>query len=382
MIQLRNALNIHGLKSVLRFKMENNIQNIGNQEITLRSVIQFLIKYAKIVRQRWYVVALSCSLFSAYFLYEAFHAHWQYQANLTFMLNDTEKGGLGGIGSLLGQFGIGGGGVGEGNLDKIVELSRTSRILKTALFSKATIDGQADFFANHLIRASDLHEEWEKDTTGLPNFLFTRGEFESFNRLENHATNELLNLMNAKKDPIFQCGYAKLSTIFSMSLTSQNEELSIQLVRKIFENLSEFYVMKTTERERQTHDVLRAQKDSVYAVMRGKEVSAARFQDFNRGLILQSEKVKGDQMQKDAQIATLAYGEMLKQYAIADFALKNNTPFIQPIDMPTAPLERKKESKRKALMLGIGLGLLLSIGGIMIFHIVSKAAKEAMVHID
>jgi hypothetical protein len=357
--------------------MESNAQNIGNQEITLRGVIQFLIKYFKIVRRFWYIVALSCLLFSSYFLYKAFQARWKYQANLTFMLNDTDKGGVGGIGSLLGQFGFGGGG-GEGNLDKIVELSRTSRILKTALFSKAMIDGQNDFFANHLIRTLNLHEEWKTDTSGLTNFLFTRSEFEGFNRIENHATNEILGLLNAKKDPLFQCGYAKLSTIFSMTLTSPNEELSIQLVRKIFENLSEFYVMKTTERERQTHDVLRAQKDSVYAVMRGKEVSAARFQDFNRGLVLQSEKVKGDQMQKDAQIATLAYGEMLKQYAIADFALKNNTPFIQPIDMPTAPLDRKKDSKRKALMLGFGLGLVLSIGGIVLFHIVSTAVREAL----
>jgi hypothetical protein len=359
-------------------KMENQTQNIGNQEITLRGVIQFLIKYAKIVRQRWYVVVLSCLIFGGYFLYNAFNAQWKYQANLTFMLNDAEKGGIGGIGSLLGQFGIGGSG-GEGNLDKIVELSRTSRILKSALFSKATIDGRNDFFANHVIRVAGLHDEWKKDTTGLTNFLFTRGDFEEFNRVENHATNDIIGLMNAKKDPLFTCGYAKLSTIFSMSFNSSNEELSIQLVRKIFENLSEFYVMKTTERERQTHDVLRAQKDSVYAVMRGKEVSAARFQDFNRGLVLQSEKVKGDQMQKDAQIATLAYGEMLKQYAIADFALKNNTPFIQPIDMPTAPLDRKKDSKRKAAMLGLGLGLFLSIGGIIVAHIVSVAVKEAMV---
>jgi hypothetical protein len=293
------------------------------------------------------------------------------------MLNDGEKGGLGGIGSLLGQFGLGGGG-GEGNLDKIVELSRTSRILKTALFSKATIDGRTDFFANHIIRINGLHDEWKKDTTGLPNFLFTRGEFEDFNRLENHATNEVVGLMNAKKDPLFQCGYAKLSTIFSMTLTSPSEELSIQLVRKIFENLSEFYVMKTTERERQTHDVLRAQKDSIYAVMRGKEASAAQFKDVSRGLVLESAKVRGDQMTKDANIATVAYAEMMKQFAIADFALKNNTPFIQPIDMPTAPLDRKKDSKRKALMLGFALGLFLSVGGIVVGHIVSTAVKDAL----
>ena len=358
--------------------MESKAQTLANQEITLRGVIQFLIKYAKIVRRRWYVVVLSCLLFSSYFFYKAFKATWKYQANLTFMLNDGDKGGVGGIGSLLGQFGIGGGG-GEGNLDKIVELSRTSRILKTALFSKATIDGRDDYFANHIIQIMGLHDEWKTDTTGLPNFMFTRGEFEGFNRVENHATNEILGLMNAKKDPLFQCGYAKLSTIFSMSLNSPNEELSIQLVRKIFENLSEFYVLKTTERERQTHDVLRAQKDSVYAVMRGKEGSAARFQDFNRGLILQREKVKGEQMQKDAQVAMVAYGEMLKQYAIADFALKNNTPFIQPIDMPTAPLDRTKDSKRKALMLGFFLGFFLSVGGIMIWHSLSTAVKEALI---
>ena len=111
--------------------------------------------------------------------------------------------------------------------------------------------------------------------------------------------------------------------------------------------------------------------------MRGKEVSAAQFQDFNRGLILQSEKVKGDQIQKDAQIATLAYGEMLKQFAIADFALKNNTPFIQSIDMPNAPLEVEKKSKKWALLLGFTLGFGLSTFGIVFWHILKKAIQEA-----
>jgi hypothetical protein len=69
--------------------MENKVQNIGNQEITLRGVILFLIKYAKIVRRRWYIVALSCLLFSSYNLYNAFKAKWKYNANLTFMLNDA-----------------------------------------------------------------------------------------------------------------------------------------------------------------------------------------------------------------------------------------------------------------------------------------------------
>ena len=352
-------------------------QVVGNQEITLKGIILFIKKYYKIILKRWYIVAAMCVGFSSYFLYNAFTTKPTYKAKLTFILNDNNKSSLGGVGALLGQFGLAGGG-GEGNFDKIIELSHSNRILNSALFSKTTIERKEDFFANHLIEYMDLHTEWKADTTkGLRDFTFKTGNFESFNRLENHALNKVLARINDKKDPLFESSYGKLSAIFIMSFHSTQEDLSIQLLRKIFENLSDFYVMKTTERERQTYDVLRQQKDSIYSVMRGKEVSAAQFQDFNRGLILQSEKVKGDQIQKDAQIATLAYGEMLKQFAIADFALKNNTPFIQSIDMPNAPLEVEKKSKKWALLLGLTLGFGISTFGIVFWHILKKAIHEA-----
>jgi uncharacterized protein involved in exopolysaccharide biosynthesis len=354
------------------------MSKIKNDEITLTGIIIFIRRYVQLLWRRWYIVAAACGLLGGYFLYKAIKSIPTYEAKMTFMLSETDKSSIGAFSSLLGQFGLGGGGGGgEGNLDKIVEIAHSHRIIKTALFTKSVIGGKEDFYANHIIDQFNLHKEWATDTMGLPNFVFKRGDFELFNRTENHATNQILSTIRSKNNPLFNVSYAKLSTILSMNFKSPNEELTVSFISTVFTILGDFYVNKRTERERQTYELLKNSADSIRSEMKGKERSAARFRDFNRGLVLESEKIKGDQMQKDAQIATLAYGENIKQLAIADFALKSNTPFIQPIDVPTLPLSPVKESKRKALMLGVALGFFLSAGGIIVWDVLRKAIQEA-----
>ena len=60
----------------------------------------------------------------------------EYDATLTFMLNEDERGGAAALSGILGQMGFGIRS-GEANLDKIVELSRARQISQDALFKKS-----------------------------------------------------------------------------------------------------------------------------------------------------------------------------------------------------------------------------------------------------
>ena len=55
------------------------------------------------------------------------------------------------------------------------------------------------------------------------------------------------------------------------------------------------------------------------------------------------------------------YGESIKNLEIADFSLKNKTPFIQIIDRPFAPLTPIFKSKLMAIIKGGFLGGFLGI---------------------
>ena len=334
-------------------------QIVEDDEVTLKELILRVKEYFLEIRRRWLVVLLFCTLFSAFFLYKALKTKPEFEAQLTFMLDQGDKGGGGGLGMILGQFGLGGSGGGNTNLNTICQLAVSDRIMNTTLFTEGTIDGQKDVLANHIIRIYDFHKQWAKDTTGLLNFVFKRNEFEAFSRVENNALKKIIELLRGKQ-AIFSCGFAKESGILKMRMNSINEDFSIQFTRILFGHLSEFYVNNSTERERNTYNIIRAQKDSIYGVMKSKEIGAAQFQDYNRGLILQSEQMKSTMMKKDATVATSVYGEVLKNFAVADFALRNNTPFITPVDLPTSPIEPVKVSKLFSLISGFLLGLFVS----------------------
>ncbi len=349
------------------------LQTVENDEITLKELILKIRLYAKEVLRRWYIPFLLAALFAGGMFYLALKSKPQYLAKLSFMLNEGDKGG-GALAALAGSFGFGGGGGGESNLDKITYLAKSERILKTTLLTKTVVDGKEDYFANHFINVLELHKAWKKDTTGLQGFLFKRDDVEAFTRLENNALTRLVKVLIGKKG-IYGCSFDKKSGILEMNLKTPNESLSINFIRQNFAGLSEFYINKITERERTNYEAIRAQKDSIYQVMKNKGSSAASFQDFNKGLLFQGDRFKGDMMAVDAKIAGTAYGEIMKSYAIADYSLRNNTPFISPIDQPVGPIEPEKKSKLTQLIIGVFLGAFLGTLYVVFAMILREAMK-------
>lgn len=325
-------------------------------EITLKELILKIKEYTSEIIKRWYVPAFFALLLSAYMLYQAFTTKPIYQAELTYIVNEADKSGMGGLGSLLGAFGAGT--VGKSSPDMINELARSERIMNTSLFAKSNIDGVDDYFANHFIRIYELHKSWEKDTTGLNGFTFKKSNFEAFTRLENKALNNIHDILIGKAGK-FSPSFDKKSGIMKMTFESPSEALSIFFTRKVFVDLGDFYVNSTTERERTNYMTLKAQQDSVFALLKSKGQSAASFGDFQRGLLFESDKFKGQMLRQESQVAGAVYTELMKQFAVADYALRNNTPFISAIDMPKEPLEPTKKSKKMAVIIGVFGGMFL-----------------------
>jgi hypothetical protein len=328
-------------------------------EITLKELILKIKGYASEVLKYWYIPTFFAVLISAYMLYKAYQSKPIYMAQLTYIVNEADKSGMGGLGSLLGAFGAGT--VGKSSPDMINELARSERILNTSLFQKHTIDGVNDYFANHFIRIYEFHKQWEKDTTGLNGFTFKRDNFEEFTRIENKVLNNIHGILTSKGQGAFNASNDKKSGIMKMTFQSPHEILSIFFTRTLFTNLGDYYVNSTTERERLNYQTLKTQQDSVFALMKSKGQNAASFNDYQRGLLFESDKYKGQMMRKESEVAGAVYTELMKQFAVADYALRNNTPFISPIDLPKEPLEPTTQSKKMAVLMGTVYGLLLGV---------------------
>lgn len=365
--------------------MKDYLPNIAtptgeDEELSLRDLLSKFREYAVELRRSWRTLALICVPFLVWQGYLALTTPIMYKSQLTFMV-DEETGSRGGLlNNILGNFGLGNGN--ENNNDKIIELAKSMRIIRQALFRKVEINGQTDYLANHFIRIQQLHEkEWNKPPKkpgqpSLKGFLFTRDSFEQFSRIEYAALKSLYGKLVGSEDdtPIFNTRNNQNSGIMTLSLTTQSETLTIALLRAIFEQLSAYYIFSSTEKQKGTYDIIRAKSDSLRRILTGTEYRAAQFDEQNNFLMRPTDRVPNERLAREKTMYGIMYGESVRNLELADFALRNKVPYVQPIDLPIPPLTGFGYGKKKALALGLGLGLIL--GGL--FVIGRKIVRDTM----
>lgn len=347
------------------------LSQIEDDEITLKELILKIKEYVAEIRRNWLILVLFTVPITGYLVYDAYMTKKTYKADLTFLIND--EGGaslglsaaLGGLGDLTGE--------GKSKFEKILALSKSRKIIQTSLFRLGEVDGVKDYFANHLIKHEDFHKKWESDTTGLNNFLYKNINPDSLSRVENKALLALQALLVGKDKPIFTSTYDKKSEVLKLSLVTHNEELSIKLMKVIYEDLSEYYIEKSTTKEERTYRIFRAKADSLKSLVRAKDVTADKYEDRNRGSLFLEDKREADRLKKEAFIYNTLYGETEKNMNIASFALESKMPYIQEIDLPIAPIKPERKSKKLALIIGFAIGGFLG----SIFIIGRKILREA-----
>lgn len=347
---------------------------IEEDEITLKSLILKGQDFVREIFKRWKLILVSIIIFAGLFLFNAITAPLTYHGELTFMVNEDDGGGLGGMSAILGQFGLGGGGRGKNNLDKILELSKSRYILQQVIFDSIELNGQNDFVGNHIIRIYDYHEKWSDDTTGLKNFLFVNNELST--RVEKKVLKTIYHKIigKGKIEGIFITGYDEKTGIMRFNSRSPNEKLSIDLCKILYNYLSDFYVTRTVEKQQQTFDVMLQKVNSVKTEMTAKEYQLAKFLDENRGLYTARAKQRELELKRDVQLLNEMYAVTLKNFEIADFSLKNKTPFIQLIDEPMSPLPVQAESIPRNVIIGSFIGFVLAV----LFVCVRKIYNDTM----
>ncbi len=300
------------------------------------------------------------------------------------MLNEEESSALGGISNILGQFGLGGNSS-ESNLDKIIELSRARTILQAALFTKESINGQVDYLANHLIASMEAEKKWasnkllslgKDDDLDLTGFRFTHEDFSSFSLLENKALKKLHRFMMGKElqGGAFLSDYSEFSRILNFSMTSTEAELSIKIVKKLYDKLNEYYFGKTLEKQDKNYKLIKTKYDSIQNALNSVMYGIAKFEDQYQGLVkkqdvLRLRQMKGEELKLGGMLA-----EVEKQYQLAQLAKQSNDAYIQLIDDPILPLKPVNKGRLYFFLLGGLIGGILSLS----YLILQKIYKDTI----
>lgn len=355
---------------------ENKNEVLDDKEITLRELILKLNEFYQEVKKSWKLVSLVSIFFMVYFLYDAFNTPANYSANLTFMLNEDDQGGAK-VGGLAASFGLGGGSGGY-NLQKIHALLKTRTIIQKALFEKANINNNHDYFINHLIHEYDFHDNWKKNDA-LRGFLFQNAEIDSFSRVENRALKSIHNKIINENDGLLNTSIDNDTGIMTIRIISTNEETSIKFSEVLFNILGEYYTSNVIEKQLFNFEMTKQRSDSLKLVLDNLQLRLLRFKDTQRNLILKQSQANELKLQREIQAISGVYTESRKNQEIANFALQSKTPFIQPIDLPIPPLSPDKSLMTYvfSLIQGVVLGLFLSI----LFIIGRKIIRDAMLDI-
>lgn len=353
-------------------------------EISIKEALLAIKEYLKEIKRCIPIILLITLPILAYQIYKVVNEDWVFNAPLSFMLNE-DTGSSAGISSLLGSIGLPIGANGEDNLDKILELSKSRKISASTIFSKVNINGKDDFLANHLIQMLEQNGKWNKkglfggeQLHDIDELRFSHDSLPAFSLVENNGLKHLQNHLvgNPHRDitPLIHTSYEEQTGIMKIEASTTNAEISVKLAKALYEKLSKYYVDQSIEKQEVTFKLISSKSDSIYQELQAKNYALADFKDRNLGLFARADQLTESRLMLEIQKLGAMYAEATKNLEIADFALKNKTPFIQLIDEPILPITPYKTSLLKGIILGLFLGIFLGV----VFVVTRKMFRDVM----
>ena len=174
-------------------------------------------------------------MIGGYMVYKAYKTPATYKATFTFMRDDDETNSMSSVASILGQFGFGGS-RSRFNLDRVLELAKSRRIVHKTIFDRITLDGKEDYIGNFIIDIYELDQIWKERNPQLDGFRFTRDSIELFSMDELGALRKVYVFIIGGEDQegLLGASYSEESSILKFSATTIQEQLSIKLIEKMY----------------------------------------------------------------------------------------------------------------------------------------------------
>ncbi|MBC6994153.1 hypothetical protein QWY85_18665 [Neolewinella lacunae] len=336
------------------------MEQVPVKEIPLRDVILTLQTYGRAGLRGWPWLLLGALLLGGLQAWRVNQEAVFYEAATVFVVNKQQSGGNA-LGSVLGRFGLGGGAGDTGHSPKRVMAFATSRqLLHRLLLDTAELGGRHDLFINHLIEQSGFAEEWKlQELYGLDRL--STNQLDSLSRQERSLLKMVYAYLTLDPEKPIQKDISDETGMLTITARTRNEALSIYLSTALYHYLSDFYTEESTGQSLASVERLKARADSLLTEINRAEYQLANLADTQLSLTRQRDQVRRLQLQRQVNIATLAYGEVVRNLETAKFAMDGFTPFFQLVDAPFSPLRPAYPQPLKA---GIRWGI---IGALLAF---------------
>lgn len=310
--------------------------NEQKQAASLLDLVKNFIQY--LFKKKWWILSISLLTGVCGATYNYYKTP-SYKATLMFAIDD-DGGDANSYLNLAAQFGISLGSGGGGSAFKgenLLELFKSRYIIEKTLMNESELDGKKDLMINHLI-----HYDFDN---------FKKVRFSASSRTYYQDSVVSVIYKSIVKDKLDVSRVDKRLIFVTASFKTHNQYLSKQFVEKLLDNVVKFYTETKTKKTRQNVNVITRELDSVKALMTGAIYQSATDNDLNVNPVRQLMRAPIQRSNVDAQVFTIAYGEIMKNLEIAKMNLMKETPLVQIIDRPILPLEKDKLGRLAGLLL-------------------------------
>ena len=325
-----------------------------NKEDNKRSILEtvhFIQSAYRYLLSKWYILLIAGIIGAIGGISYAWLQKPEYIAEITFAPETESGGGMGMYSGLAAQFGIDMGGSSGGAFegDNLSEFLKSKMLIEKTLFTPVEINKEEILLINYFIEINKNNNSGKY--LELKNIKFSEN-YQPGNRFIDSVLTSITDnisklLVVDKKD--------KKLNIIAAKIKNDNELFAKLFIENLVNTGITYYINYKSGKSKQNVRILQKQADSVKNLLTGNIVSIAATNDLNINPLRQIVRAGTQRKQVDVQVNGQLYGELVKQLELSKISLRRETPFIQIIDTPRLPLDKKKLGRLKA---GIIFGLI------------------------
>lgn len=242
-----------------------------------------------------------------------------------------------------------------GNPKKLKEYSFTERVCAKLIFRKAVFRGREDYIANHYLRLnSGYKSSYFSDFTSVKDMSIP--DYLVFKQI----------LTNLKKIVTIDYNEAE---IYSITITTGDEEFSKLLCEAFYDNLTDYYVERATKKAKITVDFLEEKLAMVKAQLENSEFNLADYKDRANNLVTFKADLNETRYMRNKGLLEALYAETARGLETSKTNYASIMPLFQTIDEPHLPLKKNVVSTRKQFIMFMFLGLFLDIIAIAVIYV-------------
>jgi uncharacterized protein involved in exopolysaccharide biosynthesis len=334
--------------------MTDEQQQIDNDEISLKELIQKIQEWIAYLKTQWKLIIGIAALGGIIgFVYASFQKP-TYIATTTFVLEEDKGGGMGGAMGLASSFGfdLGGGAGGLFTSSNIIELMKSRLVVEKTLLNPVQVNGKEISLVEYYLQIKKTRTAWAK-TPLLSKISFPiNADRNKFSLEQDSILNGISSGLTKNNLTIIQKD--KKVSIISLTVKTENELFSKLFCEQLLKETSDFYIETKSKKSRLNVDILQHQVDSIRAELNGAITGVATASDnvYNLNPAYNVKKTPGTRRQVDVQANTAILTQLVAQLEMSKVNLRKETPLVQLIDRPILPLHKDRIGRLKSLVLG------------------------------